>query len=252
MTTPRGSSGQDNAKLAQAFVELADTLVSDFDVVVFLQHLSDSCVALFGLSSAGVMLQDHQTALQVIASSDERGRTLELMELQNREGPCLDAFRTKVAIQAAGPDAEARWPIFAAHARTAGYRSFAALPMRLREQTIGALTMFSADERVLDRDDLTNAQALADIATIGLLNERTVREARLVAEQLQRALTSRVVLEQAKGVVAVKLDCDVDRAFHVMRSYARSNNLRLSDIAREVVDGSLDAVRLESPTPPEL
>lgn len=249
MTTPPGPGGRDRANLAQTLVKLADTLVSDFDVMVFLQHLSDSCVELFDLSSAGVMLHDQQTDLQVIASSDERGRTLELMEMQNREGPCLDAFRTRTPIQAAGPDAEARWPIFTAHARSAGYQSFAALPMHLRDQTIGALTMFSADERVLDGDDLTNAQALADIATIGLLNERTVREARLVAEQLQHALTSRVVLEQAKGIIAVKLDCDVDHGFHVMRSYARGNNLRLSDIARDVVDGSLDTVTLEAHLP---
>jgi transcriptional regulator with GAF, ATPase, and Fis domain len=250
MTTPNGRDDRDR-KLAQTLVDLADTLVHDFDVVVFLQHLSDSCVDLFDLSSAGVMLQDRQSALQVIASSDERGRTLELMELQNQEGPCLDAFRLKQPVQASGPAADDRWPIFAAHARTLGYQSFAALPMRLRDQTIGALNMFGAHDHVLEAHDLKNAQALADIATIGLLNERAVREARLVAEQLQHALTSRVVLEQAKGIIAVRLDCHVDQSFEVMRSYARSHNLRLSDIAREVVEGSFDVTLLKPRNPRE-
>jgi transcriptional regulator with GAF, ATPase, and Fis domain len=245
MTTPSASREQHTEKLAHALVELADTLVHDFDLVAFLQLLSDHCVDLFALSSAGVMLQDQQAVLQVIASSDERGRTLELMELQNQEGPCLDAFRTRAPVQASGDDAAVRWPLFTEQARVAGYLSFAALPMRLRDQTIGALNMFSEQEQELAPNDLTGAQALADVATIGLLNERTLREARVVAEQLQHALTSRVVLEQAKGIIAVRLDRDVDDAFNVMRTYARRNNLRLSDIARQIVDGDLAASALE-------
>jgi transcriptional regulator with GAF, ATPase, and Fis domain len=246
MTTPFSPDERHSARLAHALVELADTLVHDFDLVAFLQTLSDRCVDLFELSSAGVMLQDQQAVLQVMASSDERGRTLELMELQNQEGPCLDAYRLREPVQASGDDAAGRWPVFTEHARSAGYRSFAALPLRLREQTIGALNMFSEHDRLIDPTDLSGAQALADVATIGLLNERTLREARLVAEQLQHALTSRVVLEQAKGFIAVRLDYDVDEAFAVMRDYARSHNLRLSDIARQIVDGDLAASELIS------
>jgi transcriptional regulator with GAF, ATPase, and Fis domain len=239
-----GESGDRSAQLAHTFVELADTLVHDFDVVGFLQMLSGRCVDLFDLSSAGVMLHDQRNSLQVIASSDERGRTLELMELQNKEGPCLDAYRTSQPVQAAGSEAIARWPAFATHARSVGYQAFTALPLRLRDETIGALNMFIGEPTPLDESALDDAQALADIATIGLLNERAVREARLVAEQLQHALTSRVVLEQAKGVLAVKLDCDVDEAFGLMRGYARNHNRRLGDVSREVVEGTLDPARL--------
>ena len=226
-------------KLSRTLVELADTLVHDFDVVTFLQMLSDRCVDLFSLESAGVMLHDQRDSLQVIASSDERGRTLELMELQNQEGPCLDAFRNSRPVQAGASDAAARWPAFATHAMSAGYQSFAAMPLRLRDQTIGALNMFGTRSVLLDDREIGNAQALADVATIGLLNERMLRESRLVAEQLQRALTSRVVIEQAKGILAVRLRCTVDESFLVMRTYARNRNLRLGEIARQVVEGEL-------------
>jgi transcriptional regulator with GAF, ATPase, and Fis domain len=228
-------------------VELADTLVHDFDVVAFMQTLSDRCTELFSLASAGVMLHDQRDSLQVIASSDERGRTLELMELQNQEGPCLDAFRLREPVQASAPDAARRWPTFTSHAQAAGYHAFAAVPLRLRDQTIGALNLFSESNVLLDAQEITGAQALADVATIGLLNERAIRESRLVAEQLQHALTSRVVLEQAKGVLAVTMDCGVDEAFLVMRGYARSHNLRLGEIAAQVVKGTLDADQLQPP-----
>jgi transcriptional regulator with GAF, ATPase, and Fis domain len=244
MIAAHAADDERSVKFARTLVELADTLVHDFDVVAFLQMLSDRCVDLFSVTSAGVMLHDQRDSLQVIASSDERGRTLELMELQNQEGPCLDAFRLAAPVQASADAASERWPVFASHARLAGYHTFAALPLRLRGTTIGALNLFSNQTSVLAEDEIIDAQALADIATIGLLNERAVRESRLLAEQLQHALTSRVVLEQAKGVLAVKLNCHVDEAFLVMRSYARSHNLRLGDIARQVIDGEV--------TPPDL
>ncbi len=233
-------------QLARALVELADTLVHEFDVVGFLQTLSTRCVELLDLASAGVMLHDQHNRLQVIASSDERGRTLELMELQNDQGPCLDAYRLREPVQAGAHEAAARWPEFTRHAEQAGYHSFAAVPLRLRQQTIGAMNLFGLRSTQLDERDLASAQALADIATIGLLNERTVREARSVAEQLQHALTSRVVLEQAKGVLAVTLDCTVDEAFLAMRGYARSNNRRLSELAGEVIRGEVGAADLQA------
>ena len=232
---PRGD------RMSRTMVELADTLVHGFDVVEFLQTLSTSCVGLLGLASAGVMLHDKHNNLQVIASSDERGRTLELLELQNSEGPCLDAFRLRRPVQAGAAEAVERWPMFTAHARSLGYQTYIAVPMRLRDEVIGALNLFRDQDSLLLEQELRDAQALADIATIGLLNERAVRESRLVAEQLQHALTSRVVLEQAKGALASMLDCDVDAAFQVMRGYARNHNLRLGDIARQVIQGKLTA-----------
>jgi GAF domain-containing protein len=230
--------------MSRTLVELADTLVRGFDVVEFLQALSTSCVGLLDLASAGVMLHDTQNNLQVVASSDERGRALELLELQSSEGPCLDAYRLRRPVQAGAAEAGERWPMFTAHAQSLGYLAYIAVPMRLRDQVIGALNLFRDQDSLLQDQELRDAQALADIATIGLLNERAVRESRLVAEQLQYALTSRVVLEQAKGALAVMLDSDVDAAFQVMRNYSRNHNLRLGDVARQVIQGDLTASEL--------
>lgn len=245
-STPSAPDGHGD-RLAQMLVELADTLVHEFDIVAFLHTLSDRCVELLDLTSAGVMLDDQRGSLQVIASSDERGHTLELMELQNQEGPCLDAYRLRTPLQAVAVDAAVRWPTFTRHAEAAGYHAFAAVPLRLRDQTIGVLNLFGDHDMLLEERQLSSAQALADIATIGLLNERAFRESRLVAEQLQYTVTSRVVLEQAKGVLAVTLNCTVDEAFSVMRSYARDHKRRLSEIAGQVVRGELTKDELRPP-----
>ena len=229
------------ALLTRTFVEAADTLVSDFDVVDFIQMLSGRCVEVLGLASAGVMLHDQRDVLQVVASSDERARVLELMEIQNQEGPCLDAYRLSEPIQANAAEAASRWPIFSVRAQSFGYRTVGAIPLRLRAQTIGALNLFSTSDTQFRERDIRDAQALADIATIGLLNERALREARLVAEQLQYALASRVTIEQAKGIIAVNLKCDVDAAFQHMRGYARRRGLRLGDVASDVIHGDLTA-----------
>jgi GAF domain-containing protein len=223
--------------LSRTFVELADILVTDFDVVSFLQMLSGRCVGLFDVTAAGVMLQDPHDELQVVASSSEDARMLELLELQNREGPCLEAFHQSIAVQARSPESSRRWPVFTQHADSFGFRAFTAVPLRLRSRTIGALNLFGEREDVLSGDELRNAQALADIATISLLNERALREGRVVAEQLQHALSSRVTLEQAKGILAVHLDVHVDVAFVAMRNFARNRNLRLSAVAQAVVNG---------------
>lgn len=238
MTAPAEQPSSD--LLSRTFVELADVLVHDFDIVTFLQMLSGRCVDLFSVAAAGVMLQDANQVLQVVASSDEDAHTLELMELQNEEGPCLDAFRTSVPVRARGRESGERWPRFTGQARQFGYQAFSAVPLRLRSQTIGALNLFDDKDVLLREEELRTAQALADIATISMLNERALRESRLVAEQLQYALTSRVVLEQAKGVLAVKLDCGVAEAFAAMRDFGRRNNRRLSDVARAVVAGEID------------
>jgi ANTAR domain-containing protein/GAF domain-containing protein len=164
---------------------------------------------------------------------------LELFQLQNDQGPCLECFRTGRAVTAtdlAGP--ALRWPRFAEAAARAGFRSVEALPMRLRDQVIGALNLFGAGPGRFDPADLRIGQALADVATIGLLHERNVRRRETVAEQLQGALNSRVVIEQAKGKLAERLSIDMDRAFKMLRDYARNSNQRLTDVARDFVDGA--------------
>ena len=226
----------DTDLLSDTFVDLADTMVADFDVIDFLHLLTDRSVALLGASAAGVMLADPRGELRVAAASSEEAGLLELFQLQNDQGPCLDCFRTGRAVTAtdlAGP--APRWPRFAEAAVRSGFATVEALPMRLRDQVIGALNLFRAAPGGLDPADLRIAQALADVATIGLLHERNVRRRETVSEQLQAALNSRVIIEQAKGKLAERLGIDMDRAFAMLRDYARNTNQHLTDIARDFV-----------------
>jgi GAF domain-containing protein len=222
--------------LTDTLVELADTMVADFDVIDFLHLLTHRSVALLSASAAGVMLADPRGGLRVAASSNEAAGLLELFQIQNDQGPCLDCFRTGQPVTAtdlAGPGK--RWPRFAAAATQSGFQSVQALPMRLRDQVIGALNLFRADPGPLDPAELRVGQALADVATIGLLHERNVRRSDTLAEQLQGALNSRVIIEQAKGKLAERLSMDMDQAFTLLRDYARNSNQKLTDVARTFV-----------------
>jgi GAF domain-containing protein len=228
----------DTGLLSDTFVDLADTMVADFDVIDFLHLLTDRTVLLLAASAAGVVLADPRGELRVAAASSEEAGLLELFQLQNDQGPCLDCFRSGRSISAAdltGPDQ--RWPRFAQAATHAGFRTVEALPMRLRDQVIGALNLFRAEPGRFETADLRIAQALADVATIGLLHERNVRRSETVAEQLQAALNSRVMIEQAKGKLAERYGIDMDRAFTMLREYARNTNQHLTDVARDFVTG---------------
>jgi hypothetical protein len=242
--------------LGRAFVELADTLVDGYDLIDFLHLLGDRCVALLGVSEAGVVLADAGGALRVLASSSERMRNLELLEVQNQDGPCLDAWRTGAAASEAdlarhGP---ARWPHFAPAALECGFQSVYALPMRLRETRIGALNLFADEPGALSDEDAELGQAMADVASIGILQERFAHEQVVLTDQLQSALNSRIVLEQAKGVVAEQTKLDMDSAFGLLRGYARNHSRRLGEVATDVVQRRLSAAALgapgTAPTPP--
>jgi len=245
------------ALLARTLVELADTLVDDFDVVELLTLLTDRCVEVLDVAAAGLMLAYPGGELRVMASSSEAMRLLELFELQTEEGPCPDCYRTGEPIvnhrlaATGGP-----WPRFEPRAVEAGFRSVHALPMRLRNLTIGALNLFRTDEGAMNDADVAAAQALADVATIAVLHHHSARDSRLVNEQLHHALDSRVVIEQAKGVVAERAGLDMNQAFSALRNHARSHNLRLVDVAEDVIAGALAARSLDGsdpaprPTPP--
>jgi transcriptional regulator with GAF, ATPase, and Fis domain len=223
--------------LSDTFVDLADTMVADFDVIDFLHMLTDRSVRLLPASAAGVLLADPRGELRVAAASSEAAGLVELFQIQNDQGPCLDCFRTGRPVTAAdltGPGQQ--WPRFAAAATAAGFRAVQALPMRLRDQVIGALNLFSAGTGPLGPAELRIGQALADVATIGLLQERNVRRAETLAEQLQAALNSRVVIEQAKGKLAERTGLDMNQAFTLLRQHARSTNELLTDVARYVID----------------
>jgi transcriptional regulator with GAF, ATPase, and Fis domain len=226
--------------VVKAFVALADTLVDDYDVIEFLQSLAERCVELLDVSEAGIMLADRSGRLRHAACSNERMRLVELLELQLEEGPCFDAYRGNEPVLCDTPEeAEARWPRFAPRARDAGFAAVSALPMRLRDELIGALNLFSNTPAALDDDDVRLAQAMADVATIGILQERAIHQARDRSSQLQVALESRVLIEQAKGVVAEHIQITVDEAFTMLRGFARGHNRLLSQVAAEVVEGSL-------------
>ena len=233
------------AELVKTFVELADTLVDDFDVVELLTLLADRCVEVLDVTAAGLMLAT-DGELRVIASSSDAMRVLELFELQSEEGPCPECFRTgKPIVNQQLNTVDDRWPLFAPRALEAGFRSVHAVPMRLRGQIIGALNLFRTAEGGLTEDDAIAAQALADVATVAILQHRAAAEAHAVNEQLTYALNSRVVIEQAKGMVAERLGLDMEQAFNRLRHHARSHNLRLGDVARNVSDGTLAASSLE-------
>ena len=242
----------DGELLSNAFVELADTMVADFDVIDFLHTLTERSVQLLDAAAAGVLLADPRGELRLVAASTEAARVLELFQLQNDQGPCLDCFRSAQPV--AAPDlttAGQRWPQFAAAAAQAGFAAVQALPMRLRSQVIGALNLFQATPGGLNHEDVRVGQALADVATIGLLQERSTRRGETLHEQLQAALNSRVVIEQAKGKLAERLGQDMDQAFTLLRSHARNRNLRLSDLAQAVIDGTpADFPGLTAPASP--
>ena len=235
--------------LLAAFVEFADTFVAEYDVVEFLHRLAERCVELVTVSEAGIMLADADNTLRYVASSSERMRLIELFELQHDEGPCLDAYRTGVAVHSSlTGEADTRWPRFAPHACEAGFRSVSALPMRLRTDVIGALNLFSTTAEPLSPEDQQVAQALADIATIGILQERALHDGHIVLSQLQGALESRVVIEQAKGIVAQATHVSVDDAFKLLRGYARNHNRLLRQTAEQIINGTLDPDALTAPT----
>jgi len=233
------------SRLAEAFVTLADALVSDFDVAGPFHDLAGVCVELLEVTAAGLMLVDASGRLRVMSSSSERSRLLELMEIQHDEGPCLDCHREGRPVLVADLAAErARWPSFADEAMRVGFGAVYALPMRLRSDTIGALNLFHRDPDTITEATLRIGQALADVATIAILQQRAVQAREELAQQLQTALNSRVIIEQAKGVLAERRHADMSTAFNLLRSHARSTHQQLADVARAVVAGELNTDQL--------
>ena len=228
--------------LARTLVMIADTLVTDFDVADLFDRLTTSCVELLGAATAGLMLADHHGSLQLMASSSSGMRDLEQFEIGHGEGPCLDSFATRraVAVDLGGPEAAIRWPSFTAEARRLGIAGVQALPMRLRENTIGALNLFHTSTARLDEHTTDLAQALADIATVAILQRRALSSSELLAEQLQAALNDRIVIEQAKGLLAERGGLNVDEAFIALRDYCRATRRPLTATARALVTGEHD------------
>jgi GAF domain-containing protein len=232
--------------LARTMVELADNLVDDFDVVELLTTLADRCVEVLDVDAAGIMLIGPDGDLHLMASSSDSMRLVELFELQSREGPCQDCCRTgRPVVNRDLTSADLRWPRFAAVAVSEGFRAADALPMRLRNNIIGALNLFRSTTGSLNDADVTAAQALADIATIAIVQHRTAVDTQALNHQLTAALTSRIVIEQAKGMIGERRQLPMDQAFALLRHHTRRNNLRLADVARSIIDGTIDPNTLD-------
>ncbi|TFD78293.1 GAF and ANTAR domain-containing protein [Cryobacterium fucosi] len=224
-------------RLIDTFATLADTLVAGYDVVELLQTLVESCASLFDITAAGVLLLDVDGQLEVVASTSEASRLVEVMQLSARAGPCVECFTTGTVVSLPNvEDSPPGWQRFRDSAREQGFAAVYAVPLRLRETTIGALNLLSSVPGALRQQDVRAAQALADVATIGILQERTLRESNTVREQLTNALNSRVLIEQAKGVIAQSRGVSMEEAFVLLRNYARSNRLMLSQVAQGLVD----------------
>ena len=222
--------------VSRAFVSLAGALAAGDDVVELLTLLTGQCARLLDVASAGLLLADERGVLHVLAASSERTRELEVFQLQREEGPCRDSYLEGAAISVPDLAAETeRWPQFAPHALAAGFASVHALPMRLRETKLGTLGLFGTTVGELNAEDLSLGQALADVASVAVVQDRTSNDSAAINAQLQSALTSRVVLEQAKGVLAQQGALEMHEAFLVLRRYARDHNLRLTDLATAVV-----------------
>lgn len=229
----------DYGLLAQAFVGLADTLVADYDAIELSQQLIESSMALLPIAAAGLLIGDVHGELHVLASSSEEIRLLELLQLQADAGPCLVAYRTGQQVLVDDLNLESqRWPAFAKQATEYKYRSVSALPLRLRDDRVGALNLFRTEVGAMSPTDISVGQALADVATVGILHQRTLTHSHLISQQLQGALNSRVIIEQAKGVLAERGSIDMDRAFVLLRAHARKTQQRLADVARAVVDNA--------------
>lgn len=225
-----------------AFVELSNELVDDYDVVEMLSRLTVICADLLDVASAGLLLADEAGVLHLAASSSERIANLELFQLQREEGPCLDCYRAGEAVVVTDLDAEEqRWPQFVPAARASRYTSVHALPMQLRGHLLGTLGLFGESSGRLEGDDLVLAQALVHVASVAIVNERAASDREIINSQLQQALTSRVILEQAKGVLAQSGGLEMGDAFAVLRGYARGHGRKLSDVASDVVTRQLRA-----------
>jgi hypothetical protein len=237
-------------QIRDTFIDLADTLVADYDVIEFLHTLALRTVELLDVTACGLLVVDHHDFLNMVAASSEQTRLLELFQLQNSEGPCLDSFNVREPVQC--PDLSQvveRWPRFAPRAIEVGFAAVHALPMRLRDTTIGAMNLFSDSAGALAPEAIALGQALADVATIGILHERALRRQEDVVAQLQGALNSRVMIEQAKGVLAERLGISVDEAFGLIRAHSRERNQKLRDVAADVVNGTLAIAALSRRAP---
>jgi GAF domain-containing protein len=234
-------------RITKTYIELADTLVVGFDIVDFLHTLTERCVELLDVDAAGILLADLRGTLNLMAASTEQARLLELFQLQNEEGPCLDCYRSGQTVECVDMTTEGRrWPRFAAAARERGFAGVYAVPMRLRDQTVGAMNLFRHQPKPIPAEVVAVAQSFADVATISILQVRALQHREELMEQLQTALNSRILIEQAKGVLSARRQIGIAEAFTLMRTFARNHNQLLAHVALAIINQSPEAAALTS------
>jgi GAF domain-containing protein len=222
-------------RVLDAVVSLVDSLLEDFDVVDLLTGLTERCAELLDVQAAGLLLADPLHQLRLLAVTSEQARELELFQLQADEGPCVDCYTTGERVSVADlQEAIERWPRFVPAAVGAGFASVHAVPMRAAGIVLGALGLFGTRTGELIEADLLVGQTLAHIACVAILQEHPPTPA-TVMPQLRSALTNRVIVEQAKGLLREMLDLSVEEAFNLLRTYARVNGEHLTDVARRLV-----------------
>lgn len=237
-------------QVSSVFVQIADSLIDDFDLIEFLQQLSGHCASLLDVTAVGILLANEKESLQTVAASDENAQVLELFALQHDQGPCVECYRSgnaRTNIDLTDASATMAWPAFAARARQGGFQTSHVFPLRLRNRAVGAVNLFHTSRQDLSQQDASLAQALADVATIALLQQRDLGQEQLEKAQLQHALTSRIVIEQAKGILAERWNTTPDTAYQALRTYARGHQLRISDCARQIIDQTLDTDQIPPP-----
>ena len=246
---PELADHERQARTVSTFVELADTLVANFDVIELLTVLSSRSVELLDAAQAGILLADDTGQLRLMAASTEQIGLLELFQIQNDEGPCMDCFRAGTIVTA-DLTRTGTWPLFAAESIAAGFPSVCAVPLRLRSTVLGCLNLFLAEPVALEGWQVEVAQALADVASIAIIQDQAARDAAVREHHLQHALQSRISIEQAKGMLAERFGMDMDAAFNKLRAYARNHNLRLTDLAEALATGALPIGALDEQPPP--
>jgi len=235
-------------RITKTYIELADTLVLGFDIIEFLHTLTERCVELLDVDAAGILLADHRGSLSLVAASTEQARFLEKFQLKNSEGPCLDCYRTGNHVESVDlADDLLRWPRFVEAALEQGFAAVYAVPMRLRDQTVGTMNLFRTVPKGFSPDVVAVAQSFADVATISILQVRALQHSELLVEQLQTALNSRILIEQAKGALSARRRVDITEAFTLMRDFARKQNRLLSEVARAIIDQRPEVATLNSP-----
>ena len=249
-TVKKPSAANGEQRLARTFVTLVDAMVTDFDLIDLLHLLAESSVNLLSVDAAALMLSDQRGNLRVLASTSEETRVLELFEIQSAEGPSLDCVQSGEQVVNIDVDEEQdRWPLFTAEAAAAGFSSVHALPLHLRGTVVGAINLFCVDQRTLSANEVAVGQALADVATIGLLAHFTGSEDQVIAEHLQAAVNSRIVIEQAKGFLAERLSIDMNKGLVLLRAHARTQDTKLTAIAAGIIDGSIPVESLQLTDP---